>query len=129
MPCKHCGDPALDVHHICTPRALTSGNVTRAELLAHIRSTFDAGVAIAERKNADYAGAAAEEDAFANFRASTVVGVDPRRAILVRLTDKLARCASLLDKPPAVADESISDTLLDVVNYAAILRAMIALRG
>lgn len=41
MTCRHCGDPALDVRHICEPRA--GRNVTRAELLAHIRAPSGSG--------------------------------------------------------------------------------------
>jgi hypothetical protein len=86
----------------------------------HMAATFARCLAIAKAKNADYAG---DDDPFANFRRSELVGVSVERGILVRMTDKLARVSNLLDKPAAVADESIGDTLDDFTNYAAILRA------
>ena len=46
-------------------------------------------------KNKDYA----ENDSpFKNFRMSEQVGVDPARAILVRISDKLSRISNLLDR-------------------------------
>jgi hypothetical protein len=86
----------------------------------NIRTTYQRGVEIIEKKNADYAGAG---DPFRNFRSAGVVGVPVDRAILVRILDKLARVSNLLDKPPAVADEAIEDTILDAINYLAILKA------
>lgn len=96
------------------------------ELIERMAKTFEAGVELARRKNSDYAGTARGEDAFFNFRSSVNVGVSPRRAILVRMSDKLSRCSTLLDRPPEVEDEAIRDTLIDIANYAAILEAMIA---
>lgn len=89
-------------------------------LLENVRETYDKGLAIIEKKNADYAGAG---DPFKNFRSASVVGIAPDRAILVRTLDKLARISNLLDKPPAVADEAVEDTILDAINYLAILKA------
>ena len=75
-----------------------------------------------EKKNSDYATG---DDAFKNFRMAQLVGVSPDRAILVRVADKIARIANLLDKEAQVKDEAITDTLLDVINYLGILKAML----
>lgn len=85
-----------------------------------IEKTYADGVAIVRKKNADYA---TESDPFRNFRSAGVVGVPVDRAILVRTLDKMSRISNLLDKPPAVADEAIEDTILDAINYLAILKA------
>lgn len=37
---------------------------------------------------------------------------------VIRLSDKLNRLKSLLNKDPQVASESIDDTLLDLANYS-----------
>ena len=95
--------------------------MTTKELMNNMSDTFDACLHIVEKKNHDYAG---DTDAFKNFRYSTLVGVSEDRAILVRMTDKLARISNLLDKDPMVAGESITDTLLDLINYTAILKAL-----
>lgn len=39
-------------------------------------------------------------------------------ALVIRLTDKLNRLTSLIDKPARVTDESINDTLMDICNYS-----------
>jgi len=75
---------------------------------------------IARRKNADYTGGG---DPFKNFRLAESVGVPVARGILVRITDKVARISTLLDQPPAVADEALTDTIDDAINYLAILGA------
>jgi len=96
--------------------------MTSDELLDNMSDRFARCLEISQRKNADYAG---DADPFANFRMSSMVGVDPRRAILVRITDKLSRISRLLDHEPAVADEPIQDSIDDAVNYLAILGALI----
>lgn len=84
-----------------------------------IEETFKQGLAILKVKNTDYA---AETDPWKNFRFAEIVGVGVERAILVRISDKLARIANLVGKEAQVKDESIMDTLVDLANYAAILK-------
>lgn len=79
-------------------------------------------VAISKAKNSDYAG---EHDAFANFKGCAVYGIDPKKGIIVRMSDKMMRIANLLDREAAVKDESVLDTLSDLANYAMILRMYI----
>jgi hypothetical protein len=98
--------------------------MNQKELINSIESTFKLGIEIVRKKNVDYA--CPETDAFKNFRSASIVGVDPKRAILVRILDKLSRVANLLDKQTQhVENESVTDTLLDLVNYTAILKAYI----
>lgn len=85
-----------------------------------IEKTYKDGLEIIHKKNHDYAG---EEDHWKNFRYAEMVGVSVERAILVRVSDKLARVSNLLDKDPEVLDERLEDTLLDMINYLAILKA------
>jgi hypothetical protein len=85
-------------------------------LMQFAQGVFDRCLALSRRKNADYAG---EEDPLKNFRRHGAYGV------AVRLDDKICRLGTLLDPKksdgPAVKDESIEDTCLDVINYAWIL--------
>ena len=70
------------------------------------------------KKRAGYSPGA---DPFANFRQSTMFGVDPVKGILVRVMDKLSRVASLLDNPDNdKIGESLRDNLLDAGNYLLI---------
>lgn len=94
--------------------------MNRQEFTNHIQQLYARGVALINKKNADYG---ADSDPFKNFRMADMVGVSPDRAILVRVSDKLARVSNLIDKEAAVDDESIDDTILDMINYLAILHA------
>lgn len=94
-------------------------------LLASMEETFARCLAIAAQKNADYVSGA---DPFANFERSAIVGVDPLRGLLVRMIDKISRAGSLVGRNPVVAGESLADTFDDLVNYAAIGRAMLERR-
>ncbi len=88
-------------------------------LVIHVKSTYEKAVNLMEKKNADYAG---DEDPLANFRAVENNNLtDMKTAILVRMSDKWVRICNLHSKQEAsVKDESIEDTLLDLMNYAAI---------
>lgn len=90
------------------------------EFLNHISQTYATGLTIIQKKNQDYANST---NPFKNFESALVVGIQPDRAILLRVMDKIARVSNLLDKEPVVKDESFEDTLVDCINYLAILKA------
>jgi hypothetical protein len=71
------------------------------------------------RKNHDYAGKDGE-DPFRNFRKSVVVGVSPGRGILIRMLDKISRLETALDAPLQVKNEGVRDSVIDIMNYAAL---------
>lgn len=74
-------------------------------------------------KRQDYSG---KEDPYANFRMSEFVGVEPWRGVMVRLMDKLSRVRHIMESGEVlVKDESIKDTLGDVINYTKILGGLI----
>ena len=76
-----------------------------------------------ERKSHDYAG---DVDAFANLRLCEELGICPAEAgVLVRMSDKLSRMATLLTKDPRVTSESITDTGLDMINYTVMLLSLL----
>ena len=90
-------------------------------LLKDMAETFSYCLDTARAKNADYAGG----DSFKNFLNAKVVGVSVQRGILVRMMDKISRVNTLLDSDAQVTDESICDTLDDLINYTAILKSSI----
>lgn len=92
------------------------------DFVEHIENTYRECVAIVKNKNQDYAR---EDDPWRNFRFSRLVGVSVKKAILVRITDKIARINNIIDKDGehAVKDETVQDTCLDCINYLAILLA------
>lgn len=92
-------------------------------LLTSMRETFGSCYTTAVNKNHDYGGS--NNNPFANFLTSeSITGVAAERGILVRLGDKFSRISTLLDKQGMVADESIDDTIMDAINYLAILKAL-----
>jgi hypothetical protein len=87
---------------------------------AHIRTCSEA-LEIIKRKNADYG---ADEDALKNFRLVEQLGIPMPIGILTRLADKLARLGKIITTgKQAVMDETVDDTILDMINYAIILKA------
>jgi hypothetical protein len=95
----------------------------KAEFIEAIRGLYEDGVSIIVAKNADYATGT---DPFNNFRRSEQMGVAPTEtAILVRILDKEARLVNLLNKggKNEVKGETLFDTLIDIINYYAILYA------
>jgi len=76
-------------------------------------------------KRHDYSG---PDDPYANFRRSTLFGVEPWRGVMIRLSDKLSRILSIMEAKgeSKVKDETLLDTLADAVNYTRILGGMVA---
>ena len=103
----------------------TTGAPAENFLLASLRADVKRMLEIAEVKNHDYGGR--DSNPFANFMAVEHLGAASAEAgITVRMTDKLSRIITLLNKEAKVADESVTDTLIDLANYALILKALIA---
>ena len=103
--------------------------VTKEQHLDYLRYLTDLMIQIAVRKNADYT--AGSGDPFANFRLTETLGFGSvETGILVRMTDKMARLRCLTEgRTLQVKDETIEDTLLDLANYALILRSYIYHKG
>lgn len=81
-------------------------------------AVLDELLALTENKRAGYSPG---DDPFKNFRMSEMFSVDPVRGILVRVMDKMARVASLLDNPlNEKVGESLRDTMMDAGNYMLI---------
>lgn len=83
------------------------------ELLVFHKELCDRARVIIEKKNSDYG---AVTDLFRNFHGFGAFG------ILVRLSDKMARMRTFLEKLAkgealVVVSESIEDTALDAINY------------
>lgn len=89
--------------------------MTRKELYAIHLDLCAAARDIQAKKNADYA---TESDIFRNFRMFGLLG------ILVRMSDKLARLRTFTERGTfTVTDESLRDTIEDLINYAVIFYA------
>lgn len=92
------------------------------ELLITTKALFEECYELMEKKNADYSGG----ECFHNFFLSEAISkVSAPKGILVRIGDKIARIGNLLDSPNQVKNESIKDTIQDLINYAAILYSLL----
>ena len=94
--------------------------MNRTKFIEHIEEVYKRGVDLIKTKNQDYG---ADSNPFKNFEHTVIAGVSPERAIVVRMADKLSRISTCLDKDVQVMDEKVDDTVLDLINYAAILHA------
>lgn len=88
------------------------------EFAEKLQKNFDACMETVKKKNEDYAKT---EDVFANFRGAEFVGLSVEQGIVVRMMDKMSRISRLMTKEAAVKEESVKDTLLDLINYTNIL--------
>ena len=81
---------------------------------------------LSKKKNNDYTGSGGTRP-FANFEQVEALGIcSTERGFLTRLTDKLCRVTTYVnDEKLLVEDESVRDTLIDIVNYTVLLAAYI----
>ena len=83
---------------------------------------------IAKQKGADYSGK--EGDTFRNIRMVERFGIPAEVGIMVRLGDKFNRAFELLMRKwqntggAEVKDESVQDTIKDMINYASYILAI-----
>lgn len=82
-------------------------------------------VELHDRKQKDYGSQA---DPFANLRASTVMGIEPWKATVVRMNDKMTRLHAAV-RGQNLANESVVDSFMDLAVYAIIARILYEGRG
>lgn len=98
----------------------------RDELLQHHKALCSKAFELMRRKNADYAGRHGVEP-FANFTRCEAMGICRTEAgMLVRMTDKMSRLSSFVEAGVfQVKDESLEDTILDMINYSVLFYSYI----
>ncbi len=99
--------------------------VNRTELLQIHSEVCNKARRLMERKNHDYSGGDNQEDPFLNFTRVEKLGITTtEQGFLVRMTDKMSRLSTYADLGRLeVGDETVEDTLLDLVNYSVLLAA------
>lgn len=101
--------------------------MNRENLIKLHRDTCEKCLKIMEQKNQDYAGGTG--DPFSNFRASEVLGIPAELGILMRSMDKFKRIQTFVkDGSLAVKNESVFDSIEDVINYMVLLKGLIMSR-
>lgn len=95
----------------------------RADYIKYHREACDKLVDITSRKNADYTGGSDIDDAFANFRQVSNMGIcSVEIGFMTRMSDKISRILSFMKKGVLlVKDESVEDTLFDLANYCILM--------
>lgn len=94
---------------------------TRETLLAVIRELAEKAVPIVAQRNSAYAGGG---DVFGNLNLiETLSSGDIRTetGIVIRMGDKVSRLYSLTARNAPENDESLEDTLIDLLGYSALL--------
>jgi hypothetical protein len=92
------------------------------------KQTLDYMLQLQEDKNHDYAQGGSVP--FKNFELVEYMGVaSVEQGLFVRLSDKYSRLASLLQSDAKVKDEKITDTLVDLANYAVILKCYLEVKN
>lgn len=89
-------------------------------MLNHIEDTFNYCLLLVKRKNEDYA---VEDNPFKNFEASTIIDVDPNKALLLQVVNKITRISNLLEKEAEIKEDKVTDSIVDAINYLALLKA------
>lgn len=91
---------------------------------------------LSQRKNNDYADPSRKQDdpfaVFANFRQCEHLGIcKTEQGFLVRLSDKFSRLANLLadGHTQTVMDESVEDTMKDIINYICLLKGYLTAKA
>jgi hypothetical protein len=88
-------------------------------LIESTEALFNNALETMKKKNADYSG---DKESMKNFRISAEVAqVKMSQGILTRLCDKVTRIGNLMNTEAKVKEETIFDTIQDLINYAAIL--------
>jgi len=98
--------------------------MTKEELFEmHIKMCNDA-LTLMKKKNADYAGSG-DGNPFANFKRAESMGIcTTEQAFLVRIIDKISRLSSYSSNGKLIVeDETVHDTLIDMINYCVLLSA------
>jgi hypothetical protein len=100
--------------------------MTRDELLKNHEALCKTALELMRRKNADYAGSGGDQP-FANFTRCEAMGIcTTEQGFLVRMTDKMSRLSSFVETGVfQVKDESLEDTIVDVINYAVLFASYI----
>jgi len=94
-------------------------SMKRKDYLQELKNIFSTCLNIAIKKNHDYAK---DADPFSNFKLSELLAeIRTEDGIYTRLLDKVSRVGQLLHKNNFVKGEGIEDSLIDIINYSAIL--------
>lgn len=92
--------------------------MNREELFKLHQELSSIALEIMKNKNEDYSLG----HPFGNFMvAEALQASTAENGIIIRMSDKLSRLVSVFAKGAKVKDESIKDTIIDIINYAVLM--------
>ena len=98
----------------------------RSKVSCLLHENAERALNVMDQKSHDYA---TDKDPFSNFRACEEYGIPVEHGILIRMSDKMSRIGNLLNKKEQkVPDESIYDTLIDLMNYSNLLAVYLMMK-
>ncbi len=104
---------------------MPNSSLQKTDFSAFVQDTqnlFNRCVELLRAKSNDYAEGG---DAFLNFKtAAQIAGISPEQTLLTLLGMKMSRLTQLISKGKTARNESVEDTMLDIVNYIVLLRGM-----
>jgi len=96
---------------------------TQQDVIRMLIDTTNNLKGVLDKKGQDYSG---KEDTFKNFKISSdILNIKTEKVIISRMLDKISRVSNLVDKSNQVKEESIIDTLDDLVGYTILLKTFI----
>lgn len=95
--------------------------MSQEEYLKRFKEVTEMMYLITEMKNKDYSWEN-NSNAFANFMAVEEFWVSTEDGFITRMIDKIKRISNLTRQSNHVADEKITDTLLDLANYSILFK-------
>ena len=102
--------------------------MSHEQLIALHQQICDQAREIMVKKNQDYTAGSA--DCFANFRSAEYLEIEPEVGILLRCMDKFKRILAFSKSGKlSVANESVSDSIRDVINYMVLVAGLIQERS
>ena len=98
--------------------------MTRDELVQIHRELCERSCELMRRKSEDYATG---HDPFANFKRGEILGfATAEEGLMLRVVDKVSRISTFLKKGHLnVENESVSDSIMDIINYMVLLQGML----
>lgn len=94
----------------------------REDLIKSVKESHKKCLEIMDCKGADYAN---NEDALLNYKYCELLDVSAEKYMLCRVIEKICRVNNLFNKDHKTADESITDSLLDISNVILFIKAHI----
>lgn len=116
--------PVVENIELEVVRSLSQNLMTHHQLFQLHESLCSQARELMRKKNQDYTAGSA--DCFANFRSAEFLEISPEVGILLRCLDKFKRILAFSKSGTlSVANESVMDSIRDIINYMVLVAGLI----